>query len=89
MKRHLETLTKLYPDERRHPVIADNIDWHSIMPALDEVNRGHSILVSQGKLESAALILRIIAEIVYTMGYERAKQELTMPQFVVGESPSD
>jgi hypothetical protein len=69
-----------YPDAIRHPIVADSADWDRIGDALQGWHS--SILVLPDEVR-ACQTLRVLAEIIYIMGYERGKREAVIPQFVV------
>ena len=75
----LLNLTKMFPNEKRDPVILDSKDWdESIIPALTGWVAG-LLRVSEGAKPDTAYMLvpmlRILSEAIYMLGYERGKHE--------------
>lgn len=69
----------MFPDERRHPVIAESKDWEEhIIPAL-VAWCGALQQVSEGArpdtIHMLIPMLRILTEAIYVLGYNRGKHE--------------
>jgi hypothetical protein len=66
-------LMRDFPDDVRHPLVAESRDWDKIVPAMTE----WISLLENGSLtfENAGIILRVLTECIYVMGYNRGKNE--------------
>jgi len=67
-------LINSYPDEKRLYLVAESKDWEErIVPSIVE----WATLLESGSLppEQAMVVLRVLIECIYVMGYERGKRE--------------
>ena len=75
----MRRLGKMFPDEKRHPLVSESKDWdEDIIPALTAWVTG-LLMVSEGPRPDTAYMLvpmlRVLAEAIYMLGYERGKRE--------------
>lgn len=70
---NLQKVCLLNSDDIRYPLIVESVDWENdITPALVEWGL---LIYSGANLEDCAILLRILAENIYVMGYRRGKSE--------------
>ena len=75
-----------WPNERRHPLIAENTDWETISPALLSCGA----LIEYARNSPTALYhaygtMRCIVEAAYCIGHERGKASRPALEFIVTE----
>ena len=65
-----------YPDSIRHPLIVESADWEKLTAALTEVGQVTDALLPSSNRKEFAIFrtLRVLAEIAYTMGYQRGRK---------------
>ena len=88
----IKALLRKWPDEKRHPLVADSADWDEITPAIVSLGnlQGTAIQANNMSLLVASMeVDRCIYEAVYCMGYERGKKSRPMPAFVVAEEENE
>jgi len=74
-KTRFEQLLETYPDDIRHPLTRDSDDWDNvILPVLSEYLIMQPFLMIYG-FESNADTLSCLCQAIYTMGYNRGKNE--------------
>ena len=74
MRTEMTRACKDWPDSRRIPLIADCEDWEHILDLL----AGGLLAVDVLGLDDGAKVIRVIAEVVYAMGYERGRAEVPL-----------
>ena len=78
-------LMESLPDDKRLYLIAESKDWdETITPAIVE----WATLLEDGRLEpeKAMVILRVLTECIYVLGYNRGKEEQNINSWEVADT---